>query len=508
MSRGVVRVLPRALGLALACTLAAAAGARAQVPGGDPSCTAGTAAERCYREGLRQAQAAFAARDTTPARRRGAARLLLGACGGGVGDGCYIAARLTEADAEMAADDTLQQAAAARAVLLFSLGCRAAAPSGAACTTAGFHYADRPRHTYLDSALFFLRRGCEEGEPSACYRAAELLDDWMTPGAPRSRLATARIQAACEAGSPGACLAAARRAEERLAGESAARRATPTSRRERDGIRRAYGRACGDSLPAGCTALGVLHATGSLGFPVAPDSALHYLVPTCDGDPARGVVGHGPACRALGRMAAGLGPGSGEAEPHDSVQVDTALALERLEQACVLLDADACGDLAYHGHQMLRLDGVEAFFRAANACREGSGHACRVAGRLAAEGHADDQADAERYLRQACALGDAEGCGARAGIGMEPGVEFKYLRRACTLGDAGGCQLLAMWVPAAAQSAQPYGGLLARACALGSAAGCWDMMLLARGAGREREEGEYHARACRLEPESYCKRKV
>jgi TPR repeat protein len=483
------------------------ASAAAQLPGADPACS-GAAAERCYLEGLAQARTALSQEDPRGAGLRAPVELLLGACGGGVGDGCYLAARLTETSAEADPDDyDAMAAAAARAVHLFSAGCVATPrPSGAGCTAAGFHHAERPRETHLDSALFFLERGCALEEPASCYRLAELHDEWLNPGVPRSRAATQRIQAACDAGSPGACLSAARRREQPLAHASPARRATATFRRERDAVRRAYAAACTADSLAGCTAVGALHAEGRMGLPVNPDSARHYLEPACKGRPEARVLGYGSACHYLGRMLAGLGPGPADTLPPAATRVDTARAVEFLRQGCTLLDFNACADLAYHGYRMGAEPAATALFRARTLCDEGRGVACRVAGVLGREAVTDDPQEAERSLRRACLLDDGRGC-RELGQAMEADSARKYLRRACVLGDGAGCRMFADLgasvdlTPTSAQTA-----LLARACALGDAEGCWRLMEGARTDGREVEEGEYRTRACRLDP-AYCKRR-
>jgi TPR repeat protein len=490
---------------ALALALCAAAGeARAQVAGADPAC-AGAAAERCYRDGLEAANAALRPDRGMANELPRAMRLLLGACGGGVGDGCYVAALLTESGS--AGDTAIAGLTerAARAAYLFGSGCRAAGrPSGLACTAAGFHHAGRPRHLHLDSALHYLRLGCAAGEPAACTRRAELMDEWMVPGAPRSALATQAIREACAARSPVACLSLARRTEERLSRVGWPQRATPAFRRERDEVRRGYARACGDSLPAGCTALGVLHASGALGLPVSPDSARHYLEPACAGDPERGVVGHGAACAALGRILAGIGFGPVHVESPRWAEIDTA-AVRWFERGCTLLDAAACADLGYYGYGLGGVGGSLAAFRARTACGEGSGYGCRILGLLAREGAGGEQSQAEQYLRQACALDDGPGCRELAET-VGDSTHFKYFRRACALGDGAGCHALAFQVSSAAETGRADSVLLVRACDRADAEACLQLARRAQDVAREVEAGEYHARGCRLDPIN-CKQK-
>lgn len=501
-----------ALALALAAALAlCAGGARAQAAG----CPDGASPEACYRRGLALADSAL--RPDADGRAVPAAiGVLLGACARQVGDACYLAGRLMAADTGGAPppDATPDRSAvpepdgtpAEHAARAFREGCyQAAQPSAAACAALGVHALSLAHAAAADSARVHFERGCRMGNPTACARAALLMDDW--PPAAGARTYPAELaERACAGGSPRGCVQAARRTAAALARVPAARRAAPAYRDARQLVRAQLRQACLRRLAAACTEMGATFLAGDPVFRPDPDSAAFYLETACNGqggawgdDAPR--AGDGAACARLGRaLLAG--------EP-DSAAVTRGVAY--FQRGCDLLDSDACADLAYHGLRHRRVAFPLAQLRAVTACNEGSGYGCWVAAEVYARSPLDQARQAGRYRERACALGHGPACtelGQAIFNNGRAGNALKLLRRACTLRHGDGCamygELVGMVANVSGQTIRFYG----LACDYGQAEACWRMMEHVRGQqGREVEEGQYRSRACRLSA-AFCKQKL
>jgi TPR repeat protein len=364
----------------------------------------------------------------------------------------------------------------------------------------------------LDSALHYLGRACALGSPTGCFRAADVSDDWMTPGEAEGLLPSRRIESACDDRSPGACLNAAMAAEDRLLRAPPARQVGVQARGARAAVARAYRDACDARILQGCTRLGMLFSDGRLGHPASADSALHYLALGCGGGRDSLAIGDGAACTHLGRLYAGTaGAGAGE------FPADTIRMIESFWAGCSLLESEACAELAYHGFRAGKVPGPAALLRAATACEEGSGYGCRTTAWLYEQEFSADPRQVIRYRRRACTLGYPAACteAARRADGLEEQYQrigfgaMKFARRACALRDGDGCMLLAqMLAPQTNTRALPVPDsfFVSRACDAGSAEACRQMAQLARRAGREEDEGLYHTRACLLAP-TRCKKR-
>lgn len=474
-----------------------AGGARAQ-DAIEPGCRAGTSPEACYREGLALADSALLP-DARPQAVVEAVRVLLGACQRQVGDACYLAGRIIAADtggSPHRSDTPLDGAAR-----LFASGCYAEAPSAAACTALGA--SGTTRAGARDSALSHFERGCEMGNPTACVRAALLMDDWPPRLGARTYPGDL-AERACEGGSPRGCVQAARRTAAALAREPAARRATPEFRRERDGVRARLRGACLQRLAPACTELGATWLPGDPVFRANRDSARFYLETACGGqggawagDAPR--PGDGAACARLGWLV--LRDAGSDPDP-----AAAARAVEWFRRGCDLLDSGACAELAHHGtvHELIPMPLAQ--LRAVTACNEGSGAGCRVAGSLYTHPDVADISQYLQYLRRACRLDDGRGCAELGRAEIRPYLQLKHFRRACVLRDGSGCAA--------------YGKLLAGingpgtelpflelACAYGHGPSCWTLVEAARARQDPVAEGELRSRACRADP-AHCKRKL
>jgi TPR repeat protein len=471
----------RWIGPALAVAALAAVPARAQ------GCPAGTD-DACYHQALDLAERALGADQRERALLQQALALFEGACGRGIGDACYFAGRLEVA------------LRGRRAVDLFQAGCHASRPSAAACNALGFAAVYSRDAAPPDSALHHLLEGCGHGSATACGRAAAKLDDWPAPAARAATLPAALERTACQGGSPVGCMRLAERMR-------AVRSATPRSRgsgdtpgevARADSVVRA---ACHAGLPPACTAVGDAYAAGGLGLRRQLDSAAHYYehacsVPTIQRGRRSG-VGDGLGCARRGHL---LLRGAGTSR-------DSAEALDAFTDGCLLLDSDACADLALLSHRRGMAD-ESTVMRAVTACLEGSGYGCWVAAELYGDGIRPDPRREVAYLERACRQGYGAGCADLGNIAQGEGRlqdAFKQLRRACDLRSPEGCLLYGSLVTEQV-GPEHEEAWLARACEYGLASACWDLSQLSAARGREVEAGVYRSRACGLNA-SNCKRK-
>ncbi|HEX2207469.1 MAG TPA: hypothetical protein VHG93_07285 [Longimicrobium sp.] len=520
------------------CT--ADAGAQAMATSGD--CPAGLSADACYREGLTLAQKALGPRVVDEAGVREALRVLLGACEREVGDACYVAGRITAADTAAVMTRSGLASAAGRAAVLFAHGCYATErASAAACNALGFASAYAPEAAKPDSALDHLERGCESGSPTACVRAALLMDDWPADAGANSTRPAQLVDRACAGGSPGGCVQLARRTSARLASAPASRRVTPAFRAERETVHAQLRDACRRGLPTACTELGATFLAGDPVFRANADSAAFYLEMACSGEgglwrgqPPR--LGDGAACARLGRTLLAVVRVVMDRDSNVARRERVERGMRLLQRGCDLVDSESCADLAYHGLRNGVLPPSLAQLRAVTACNENSGYGCWVAGWLHRQPGVRDEERAASYLRRACELGYGRGCtewrgtvevkedpvircrvtasGCTREMTMRTSVvyvpergpeAFKYFRRACALGDPVGCARFAATLREAGDAPRAD-VFFRRACEYGDAESCWTVMLNARSSSNEVDEGEFRARACRLSAD-FCKRK-
>ncbi|HEX5871117.1 MAG TPA: hypothetical protein VFY65_11900 [Longimicrobium sp.] len=520
--------------LVLAAVALCAGGARAQAMATTGACPPGTDADACYRQGLTLADSALDP-PVDEAGVRQALRVLLGACEQQIGDACYVAGRITAADTAAVTTRAALASAAGRAAVLFAHGCYATGrPSAAACNALGFASAYALEAATPDSALDHLERGCENGNPTACVRAARLIDDWPAAAARTSTRPAQLAARACEGGSPGGCVQVARRASARLAHAPAA----PASRGERAAVRAHLRDACARGLATACTELGATYLPGDPVFRANVDSAAFYLEMACTGEgglwagkPPR--LGDGAGCARMGRVLAafvsapGLRPatdtlafsfmemvcsgegrlwtgpppraGDGDAcarmgrtqDPGATDSAAVARAMDWFRRGCELVDSDSCADLAYYGtlHEQVPLPLAQ--LRAVTACNEDSGYGCWVAGWLYRQPALLDDAQADRYLRRACRLDYGPGCTEMGDVPVTNPVP--RCRGECTEGDRGLAELLESLGIDHHYDPLKY---FRRGCALGDAAGCSRFAAALRNIGDEPRSVVFSRRAC------------
>lgn len=492
------RLRAPALALAVLALLAGGGGsARAQQPWPPGTCAAGATPEACYRQGLEQAEKAL--RPVDEEGLRGALRLFVAVCDRGLGDACYVAGRMTAA--EMAGVTRALATPATRAARLFAKGCQADRPSGAACNALGLAPSYAPEDFKEDSALHYLRRGCEMQNPTACVRAALRMNDWPGAAARTPTLPAALAHTACAGGSPEGCVAVANRAAQRLS-PAGAGRLSAAQRREREAVRDGYRQACRAGLPTACTRLGATFGPEDPAFSANPDSARFYLEMACSGqgglwkdDPPR--LGDGAGCTEAGHQRVHAA----------ATRADTAAAVPHFDAGCALLDSHGCADLAYYGFLTESVPGHLALLRAVAACYEKVGYGCWVAGFLYQQPGLDDVEQVEPYHHRACRLDYGPGCAELGRLLAEDGrpEALKYLRRACALRDGAGCRMYGEQL-VENDLAERADVFVLRGCALGDAEACWEAMEQARESQDAVREGEYRSRACRLDP-YFCKLK-
>jgi TPR repeat protein len=372
-------------------------------------------AEACYRKGLAAAADAVKAQAGSPARAQLQVRakaLMRDSCEQGYGQACFALAR------QLLIGNLHDAAARAEAADLYEEGCGLG--GGAACNGLGEAYAyavGRPRDSVRALAAF--RRGCDLGNPTACYRASRRIAEHLPElGSQRFVQAAALADSACDLGSMNGCIMHAYDLEQSL------RRATPEVygraryAADRDFVVETYRSGCDRGFAVGCNNLGALFEDRALGF--SPDTAsarLHYR---------RGCYGNGARDRRSGGACKNLG----------DLLPDSAYSLYSL--GCDMLWPPACAALAglrnQDGRSLISME--RAALLAATACLQQAAEGCAVAGQLHGLGHLADGAAQRRYYRRGCELADPGSCGRLAFLLSSDGSPLqavKYYRRACEL---------------------------------------------------------------------------
>jgi TPR repeat protein len=252
-----------------------------------------------------------------------------------------------------------------------------------------------------------------------------------------------------------------------------------------------------------CAELGDLFADPALGL-ANPDSARSYYELGCRGQgqaSARQWLGVGPACRGLAALAL-------------ATRSDTAAAARFYGIGCALFDMDACveqGRLAQRAGASA--DETHPLYLFVSACvaPQPSGAGCEAAGKTFLEAQSDT-AQAKRFYRTACELGNGLGCVALGTLERGPrgdsAAVLKYYRRGCGYGAGWACVKLGEVIAERFEDRERAERLVRRGCDLGSAAACWRAMQGAIAAGDEENAAVYRASACRLNRRDYCKRGV
>lgn len=482
-----------------------------------PRCPAAESVDSCLTRALSIADTAFRRPDTEGGDvgigRTALTRplqLLQDVCDRGLGDGCYFRGRFLFATPSLFQSDTAIDAVARNAAALFRSGCVAARPSGAACNSAGDAFrlgiglASDP-----DSALAYYHRGCQLGHPTACSGEAARLAERPEMGPGRFEIAYRQSVRACEMGSPSACGSAAAYRAARLAATPPGLRGTQGFLRQRAELLNEHRRICnaGRGLLASCAALGAMYSDPRFGV-VHRDSSTRYYNLGCTGT-TRSVRGRP---RPGGRLGSGQACGGLAALALATTPPDSAAAHSLYGTGCELFDAESC----VGSGQTLRPDaqggsGTDAkLHQFVSACiaLEASSAGCEAAGATFAR-ELGDTAQAKRFYRRACDLGNGLGCVALGTLERGPQGDSAavqtYYRRGCVLGAGSACVGLAQVLLDRFADDERAERLMRHGCQLGSAAGCWRAMLAFIQAGDEENSAVYRTAACRLS-RAYCKR--
>ena len=297
----------------------------------------------------------------------------------------------------------------------------------AACTAAAELYFDGKNSHPLDRAksFRFASAACEKGHAFACALVGFHQQDGVgTAWAPDKAIAS--YEKACAGGAGVGCY--------NLATMYSGGHGVMADRARSDAYkakaRAAWQAACDGPEPRWCTNFAYLlreeDAKGNRERALALDQR------SCD---AKVLVGCTEAVRdrfALGRIGA------------------TAMVNE-LDKLCRAGEPTACmaaGGALVSGSQGVTADPVRGMALVVRGCEIGDAQACAAAGVEHATGQlvAQDQAAADRYLRQACEHGMGAACMwvARDAVARgEPAVGAAFARRACQMGEREACAALA-----------------------------------------------------------------
>ncbi len=463
-------------------------------------------------------------------RRAKAAALGRTACDAGYGEGC-LRAGLLGADAG--------PALISRGVAILRRKCGELADDPSCTILANLAFSGALGSADLEVAAAAYVRSCEGGDPHACVRVAELLEErhpdvervasrssdeyfhaacglgllractehWTrqleTQRGPIGEDVRSRLSALCEIGEADACAVLAKL---RFLDGEADRGAYGESRD-------LYERACTLKNGSACNSFGIMIGAG-LGGARNIDLAHEVYRTGCQlGEEeacmnaawmeAQGLVDAGDPERGLARLQTACARGDGES-CYRSGQVlflagDKERATTLTERACRLNEADGCTALAVWllDGQGPETGGARALELATYACQSRSGGGCMLAGKLHESGVGTriDPQLAKSFFHRACAYRSAEGCEALARrvegkLAAEFWVVGKTLRgRACREGSASDCVTVGVYLhrglggEVAIDTAALF---YADGCESGQADGClYAGQLLATGSGVE-----------------------
>jgi TPR repeat protein len=408
--------------------------------------------------------------------------------------------------------DSAIVASLTEAAKLFRRGCYAESrPSAAGCNSLGDAYMyGLGEKIQVDSAIKFYEKGCNlGGAEAACTRWSFLLESHPELGPERRRLAYDLVQKGCRAGSPTGCTNAAYVKDTALTHLSNAELEKPENQAQGQLIARLYRQQCKNGIEIACNNVGALFANGRYGIPRGltaaqrRDSSIYYYKLACNGIPLRVVgrdttrsLGVGYACRNLGDIALYSSP------------PDTAAAIVQYRKGCLLLERNACAELALQEYMVHHDSAVISLLRAVTACNEGLALGCNYAGWLLREPAFEDRkAESLAYFRRACDLGYGWSCKRLGDFESTIGTRSKYYRRACDLNEGWGCRGLGSILQQSFSQTDRALIFYGKSCDDGVAIGCWDAKQIYRDRHDELNEGLYRAKACRLDPNAYCKKK-
>jgi TPR repeat protein len=278
-----------------------------------------------------------------------------------------------------------------------------------------------------ERGLQHLRAACEGGEPHGCATLGTAYASGVGVSPDLTR-AHELYNRACNEGDAYAC-------------GSLGILLTRGAGVERDlaGAADLFERACKEDDPIACGNLGWMHVRG-LGGRDDADAGRKLLEDACQREDPR-------SCYRLGVTLDG--------EPGSRVQ-----AADLYRNACELGDADSCSALAvsYVDGRVAGGDERLATDLATYACNAGSGMGCVLMGQMLYHGFgeaAKDRAQAERFFRAGCELGDVHGCeilarwatndaeGGAAEQYWSAGLDLRI--DACDGGSVGDCVVLGVY---------------------------------------------------------------
>ncbi len=282
----------------------------------------------------------------------------------------------------------------------------------------------------LQRAKQYAERACGGNSALGC----DLLGDAIARGAlgaPDRGAALPYWKHGCELGAAGGCQSAASTLRHGLGVE---RDVAEAARLEAETLRTAE-RGCAARDGQSCRVAGHVFLQG-LGIPADASRAGPLMLRACD-------LGSVEACAELGELHL-LGM---------AVAKDPDRGRELLERGCSRGYASGCNTLAL-GHFRGLVgppDPAKAFTLAHAACEQHGDAYCGTLGTFHAHGIGTpvDQARSKSYFDRACAAGDADACSgaASAKVGDQPRPDAEIERlvvRACALGSATGCYQLGL----------------------------------------------------------------